>query len=584
MIRLMRSGIKTLLFAAIATLATWQCTSEEMPVQEKSGHYTCRLEWSDDIMGFEGNATRATVREKKDGDCVFLRLRVGGNYVVGKAVYNAQAEEWMLTYDGSLTLGVQSSCQAYFFEGIKADHKGATIPITHLMLVSSDNAASYVKENNCVKLQARLRPETGRIRFKGPAKRTFTLKGLSYLSAFDLNNFSLTTRQEDQDIWLASDGMTAYVYAIPTEQRQMSVYYDFLTFRTACASPILDKGLSGYMQFPSQEAHNGWSLTELVLATVSDITLSALSDVSVRLSAEVSSAGNGTISESGFLYSPTIFPRIGQGDSQKITCGTATKLDATMSGLKPKTLYYARAYAINERGTQYGNVKSFVTAGTPTVPAVRTGTVTNTTSNSFTIASVLESLGETNQVSQHGIVWNTTPGPTLSNSHTQLGANSKKGGTFHNTISGLQPNTTYYVRAYATNNIGTAYGEELAVTTQYAPVRITTNAATAITSKTANITCSITDKGGHNITNRGLCWSSDTSVPTTNESSATSQSATDSYTIQLSGLKDNTVYYARAFARTANGGVYYGSTITFTTARKEVDIEFDDYDDEESWD
>jgi formylglycine-generating enzyme required for sulfatase activity len=65
-------------------------------------------------------------------------------------------------------------------------------------------------------------------------------------------------------------------------------------------------------------------------------------------------------------------------------------------------------------------------------------------------------------VTHRGVVYGTVPGPTLSNSFTQNGSGV---GSFSSTLSSLAPNTTYYVRAYATNSVGTAYGDEISFKT-----------------------------------------------------------------------------------------------------------------------
>ena len=61
-------------------------------------------------------------------------------------------------------------------------------------------------------------------------------------------------------------------------------------------------------------------------------------------------------------------------------------------------------------------------------------------------------------ISAVGVCWNTNSGPTTLNPHTNNGAGT---GSYTSSITSLQPGTTYYVRAYATNANGTAYGNEI---------------------------------------------------------------------------------------------------------------------------
>lgn len=65
-------------------------------------------------------------------------------------------------------------------------------------------------------------------------------------------------------------------------------------------------------------------------------------------------------------------------------------------------------------------------------------------------------------VTERGVCWSTTSNPTISNSKTIDGTST---GTFASSLTGLLPNTTYYLRAYATNDAGTGYGNEIFFTT-----------------------------------------------------------------------------------------------------------------------
>ena len=65
-------------------------------------------------------------------------------------------------------------------------------------------------------------------------------------------------------------------------------------------------------------------------------------------------------------------------------------------------------------------------------------------------------------VTARGVCWSTSPNPTISNSKTTDGTGT---GSFTSNVTGLAEGTTYYVRAYATNSKGTAYGAEKSFTT-----------------------------------------------------------------------------------------------------------------------
>ncbi|MCX6269277.1 MAG: fibrobacter succinogenes major paralogous domain-containing protein [Bacteroidetes bacterium] len=89
-------------------------------------------------------------------------------------------------------------------------------------------------------------------------------------------------------------------------------------------------------------------------------------------------------------------------------------------------------------------------------PNISTGTVSNIVQGTaLSGGQVIYDGGTT--VSARGVCWDTIAGPTTACSHTHDGTGS---GTFQSVITGLAQNKTYYIRAYATNNRGDAYGTE----------------------------------------------------------------------------------------------------------------------------
>jgi hypothetical protein len=96
-----------------------------------------------------------------------------------------------------------------------------------------------------------------------------------------------------------------------------------------------------------------------------------------------------------------------------------------------------------------------------TVPIVTTTEVTDITYNTAVSGGTVISNGGA-AVTAKGVCWNTSPNPTLINSYTINGTGT---GAYTSNITGLASGTIYYVRAYATNSVGTAYGEEKSFTT-----------------------------------------------------------------------------------------------------------------------
>ena len=156
--------------------------------------------------------------------------------------------------------------------------------------------------------------------------------------------------------------------------------------------------------------------------------------------------------------------------------------------------------------------------------------------------------------------WSTSPNPTVASSHTTNGSGT---GSFSSSITGLNISTTYYVRAYATTAVGTAYGDEKTFTTRDGIPSVTTADVTAIMAESAVCGGTVNDNCGLTVITRGVCWST-SPTPTFDDSHTTNGSGNGSFSSSLTGLSLNTTYYVRAYATTV-AGTGYGEQKTFTT-------------------
>jgi len=99
--------------------------------------------------------------------------------------------------------------------------------------------------------------------------------------------------------------------------------------------------------------------------------------------------------------------------------------------------------------------------GGGTMPVLTTQNVTSITGTTATAGGTVSAEGNS-AVTARGVAWGTAQNPTTANSTTSDGSGE---GDFASIITGLTPNTAYYVRAYATNSTGTAYGNQVTFTT-----------------------------------------------------------------------------------------------------------------------
>jgi hypothetical protein len=128
------------------------------------------------------------------------------------------------------------------------------------------------------------------------------------------------------------------------------------------------------------------------------------------------------------------------------------------------TLYiYKSGYVIAKQAvTDIDSVIFYSAAPIPiAVPTITTTAVSSITGNSVASGGNITSEGGA-LVTASGICWDTLPNPTIGDSIIPNGADA---GVFISSIEGLSLGTTYYIRAYATNSVGTAYGAQVSFTT-----------------------------------------------------------------------------------------------------------------------
>jgi hypothetical protein len=289
---------------------------------------------------------------------------------------------------------------------------------------------------------------------------------------------------------------------------------------------------------------------------ISTLTVSAITKNSAISGGNITSNGGVSITEKGVCWSINPTPNL---SDDKTSDGTGTGIfSSSITGLSSNTKYYVRAYATNDIGTAYGNEISFTTS--PGLPTITTTNITSITQTTATSGGNITSDGGA-IISLRGVCWSTSPSPTTSNSKTSNGAGT---GSYISQLTGLSPSTTYYVRAYATNSVGTAYGNEDTFKTPAPGIPVlSTTAVSSITLISATSGGNIISDGGTGITAKGVCWSTGL-TPTISDSKTNDGTGSGNYTSAITGLNYSTSYYVRAYA-TNSIGTGYGDTISFKT-------------------
>lgn len=190
-----------------------------------------------------------------------------------------------------------------------------------------------------------------------------------------------------------------------------------------------------------------------------DVTTTAVTSYGsnwATMGGNVTSDNGVPVTERGVIWcqGTYITPTIGGTNCTTVVMGSGTgSFSQTVNNLSKYTTYRVRAYAKNENGRiEYGEIKTFTTLdnSSPTV------TITDITYGD-TYANCFCNVTSASGVTARGICWSTSPYPTLDDSHTSDGTGT---GNFTSSLTELSRLQTYYVRAYATNSVGTSYSEQ----------------------------------------------------------------------------------------------------------------------------
>lgn len=192
-----------------------------------------------------------------------------------------------------------------------------------------------------------------------------------------------------------------------------------------------------------------------ILSTIAATSVTATSALSGGI---VSDNGGALITACGVCWNTSGNPDVSANKTSDSLI--SSKFTSKIEYLTPKTKYYIRAYATSYAGTSYGAIDSLIT-GTAAAPTVKTSAVTAIRSMSATAGGEIINSGNAT-ILLKGFCWNKTGNPTLFDSKTLETTNNI---IFTHSLPGLLPSTKYYVRAYATNIAGTAFGDEVSFTT-----------------------------------------------------------------------------------------------------------------------
>lgn len=211
-----------------------------------------------------------------------------------------------------------------------------------------------------------------------------------------------------------------------------------------------------YALAPTTSSFSTWPY---VVASVSTDGVSGISYIKASVAVSMSNWGCETYPEWGLCYSTK--PGASVDDKCLISPRDTNYLFA-LSGLSDSTTYYVRAYAKNVVGVSYGEELSFMTVAYKT-PSVETLAPSSVTAHAAICRGDVSFDGGLS-VTEKGFCYSTHDNPTVTGE--KMVSPIAGEGSFSCALTDLQATTTYYIRAYAINSKGIAYGKRVTITTK----------------------------------------------------------------------------------------------------------------------
>lgn len=299
-----------------------------------------------------------------------------------------------------------------------------------------------------------------------------------------------------------------------------------------------------------------------VTPVVSVLAVSDISEISVTFNGRINNNDAVKCSERGFVYSTDHMPTVADSKVQSFAPQSSATYSAEVRGLSLGAVYYIRAYAMaNGSDTVYSDELTF--RYNNQLPIVSTQPVTDIGASTAVLHGSIESKGIPAYTERGFVYSNSFKNPTIE-SDEKIVVNGTGIGDFSANISGLGKDVTYYVRAYATNSEGTAYGEAVSLEVVRRLPVVTTLQVTDIGETVAVLHGFVEEEGIPAYTERGFVHSTTFSNPTVEASDKViaSGNGIGEFEAALTGLTTGVEYYVRAYAMN-DDGIAYGESISF---------------------
>lgn len=206
------------------------------------------------------------------------------------------------------------------------------------------------------------------------------------------------------------------------------------------------------------------------------------------------------------------------------------------------------------------------------LPDINLSDVLNITDTTASLSGTITPPTCNDNVISQGFVYSTEQLPQIDDTNdTVVEVN---GTTVNVTISNLQQNTDYYLRAFYENNNGTYYSPQKSFKTLVGEASVTISSAYQIKATSASVDVSVVGLGGGSVLAKGVVYSTETN-PDINDSKVEDSSTDTSFKVELTGLTQDVTYYVKGFV-TNEAGTFYSDEINFVTEDGIASVQIDE--------
>ncbi len=300
--------------------------------------------------------------------------------------------------------------------------------------------------------------------------------------------------------------------------------------------------------------------------TLPQVSIQETTDINVSagmamIHGTVVNVGDPVYTERGFVYGAVSNPTVEA--TKVIVTGNGTgAFSAAISDLSLNQTYYVRAYAISEAGIVYSSTEtSFVTQTTLPQVSIQETTDINVSAGTAMLHGTVVHVGDP-AYTERGFVYGAVSNPTVED--TKVVVSGKEGGIYSALVSGLLLNQKYYVRAYVECKTGVVYSSsEISFTTTAILPQVCVQNATdvSVSAGIATLRGTIINAGDPIYTERGFVYGIVRNPTVEDKKAIVTGNGTGAYSLPISGLLQNQIYYVRAYAICETGIVYSNTDI-----------------------